>query len=527
MNAEAPLLAQLEAAVGGEHCLRGEAAEPFCTDVYRRFAAPLAVLRPTSVDQVQEVVRTAARHGRRLVLRGGGASYTDGYLAPDEHSLLLDLSALDRIVEINEKDCYVVVEAGVTWAALSEALARRGWRTPFRGPFSGLHSTVGGAMAQHAISHGSGAYGISAQSALCFDVVTAQGDLLRTGSAAAGEPPFARHFGPDLTGLFTGDCGALGIKVRVTLPLLRARPAHQVVSFAFPDLASLHESMRLIAREHLEESQFALDRALSQGQIARQDNAGAQLQMAWSIFRSSPSWRAGLAQLFHAATAARREIGEAAYMSHYIVEGVDDLEARSRLHRLREIAREHGREVAATVPSVVRGMPYAPFFNALGPAGERWVPLHGVLPHSRVKGFHDALQRLYAARREELDAHGVWTGAMFATVGSGAFLYEIAIYWPDEITAYHRAVVPEDYLAQLPTRAPNPEARACVDRLKADLIALYREHGAVNFQLGRAYPFRERLEAPTGALLDAVKDCMDPDHRLAPGVLGLAGPEER
>lgn len=521
MNDEARIFDLLSATLGADECLAGARAEGFYTDVYRAIAAPIAVLRPSSVEHVQDALRLASEHSLAVTVRGGGASYTDGFQPRKAESLLLDLSALNRIVEINEEDCFVTVESGVTWAALSEALSIKGWRTPFRGPFSGLHATVGGSMSQHSLSHGTGAHGISAESVLSFDVLRSDGTLLRTGSAAAVKSPFTRHFGPDLTGLFTGDCGALGVKVRVTLPLLRMRPAHRVASFAFPDFVAMHRAMREIAREQLEDSQFALDGALSQGQIARQENAGQVLEMAWSIFRSSPSWLQGLAQLFRAAVSARKDLGSAPYMAHYIVEGSSDLEARSRLHRLRELALPHGREIASTVPALVRDMPFAPFFNTLGPAGERWVPLHGVLPHSQVEVFHDALETFYAARRSDMQALGVWTGGMFATVGSSGLLYEIAIYWPDEITAYHRQVVPEDYLKDLPQHEANLQARAYVDQLKNELAALYVEHGAINFQLGRFYPFRERLSPEAFGLLTTLKAHMDPDSRLSEGVLGL------
>ncbi|MFT7286139.1 MAG: glycolate oxidase [Halieaceae bacterium] len=517
----APIVDQLAAIVGDDHCLQGDAALPYCTDVYRALETPLAVVRVRSVEELQDVLRLANSHALPVSIRGGGASYTDGYLALEQRSVLLDLSALDRIVEINEKDCFVTVEAGVTWAALSEALAEKGWRTPFRGPFSGMHATVGGSMSQNALSHGSGAYGISAQSAQSFDVLTADGSLLRTGSGAVGDSPFSRHFGPDLTGLFTGDCGVFGIKVRVTLPLLRPRPAHRVVSFAFPDFIALHEGMRLIASEQLDESQFALDQALSQGQIAKQDKAGEPLKLAWSIFSSSPSWFKGLLQLLQAGISARKTLGESAFMAHYIVEGVDDAEARSRLHRIRQLALAHGREIVATVPALVRGMPFTPFFNTLGPAGERWVPLHGVLAHSQTVGFHRALEQFYAQRETELEALGIWYGGMFATVGSSGFLYEIALYWPDEITAYHRAVVPADYLAALPVYPANPKAREYVHQLKIDLAALYAAHGAINFQIGRFYPYRERLAPQALGLIESIKGYLDPNARLSPGVLGL------
>lgn len=521
MAESASILEQLTALLGEERCVPGASAPESYSDVYRSLEVPLAVARPNSVGQVQALLRLAAGHGLAICVRGGGASYTDGYLARDPHTLLLDLSGLNRIVEINEEDCYVTVEAGVTWAVLCEAVEARGWRTPFRGPFSGLHATIGGSLSQNSLSHGSGAWGISAESVLSCDLVTSDGRLLSTGSAALGAGPFSRHFGPDLAGLFSGDCGALGIKVRITLPLIRLRPEHEVASFAFPDFASMHEAMRLVARERLDESQFALDQALSQGQIARQDRAGERLRMAWTLLRSSPSLPRGVAQLLRAGLSARKQLGEAAYMVHYIVEGVDKGEARGRIHRIRQLLGPLGGEIAATVPSVVRGMRYAPFFNTLGPGGERWVPLHGILPHSRVGPFHEALVDFYEQRQSQMRKFGIWAGAMFSTVGSGGFLYEVALYWPDEISAYHRSVVPADYLQSLPSFPANAEARSYVHELKEDLARLYADSGASHFQIGRFYSYRDRLAPGTAELLDVIKQHLDPDCRLSPGVLGF------
>lgn len=490
-------------------------------DVFRAQAEPLAVVRPSSVEALQAVVRAAAAAGTAINVRGGGASYTDGYTPSASGQLLIDLGGLDRIVEINETDAYVTVEAGVTWAALKAALDARGLRTPFWGPFSGLVSTIGGAMSQNAISHGSGAYGLSAASALAMEVVAADGTLVRTGSAIAGAAPFARNYGPDLTGLFTGDCGTLGIKARITLPLLKVRPAHRPISFAFADFASLHEAQRLIAAERLEDTSLFLDAALSQGQIARQDRAGAALQMAWSMLKSSPSLVAGLGQLVQAATRARKAIARSAYMAHYIVEGVDDAEVKARLHRIRQIAGPLGEEIPATVPAVVRGMPFAPFYNVLGPSGERWVPVHGVFAHSRAKAVNAALQAFFAERSADMQRLGVWKGEMFSTVGAGGLLYELALYWPDAISPYHEAHVPAEYLAALPRHADNPEARAYAHTLKAELIDLFSAHGAIYYQLGRAYPYGGRVQDQAVELVRAVKARMDPEGLLAPGVLGL------
>jgi D-lactate dehydrogenase (cytochrome) len=513
--------AQLSAIVGAEQFLTGSAGEAFYTDVYRQLEVPEAVVRPLTVEQLQQLVAVMSDNNIPLTIRGGGASYTDGYLPPHSGCVLLDLSLLNNIVEINEIDGYVTVEAGVTWAALKEALDKRNLRTPFWGPFSGLKATVGGSVSQNTISHGSGLYGISAQSVQAMDIILADGSLLQTGSSSAGDTPFMRHFGPDITGLFTGDCGALGIKAHITLPLIGRRSAHRVISFAFADFNAMHESMRRIGMERLEDTHFALDGALSQGQIARQDKTGQMFKIAWSILSSSPSYFAGVKQLLKSAVSARRVITSSAYMTHYIVEGTHDAEVKSRLHRIRELTTGLGNEIPATVPAIVRGMPFAPFFNTLGPAGERWVPIHGILAHSHVPQFHLELEQFFAQRSVDMQRLGIWYGGMFATVASSGFLYEIALYWPDEITAYHKEVVPADYMANLPTHPANAEARAYVHQLKDDIIALFVQHGAVNFQLGKAYPYASRISPQALQLVKQIKHATDPQGKLAPGTLGL------
>lgn len=229
----AAALAALTALVGAEYLLQGVALDPFATDIFDSRARPLAMVAPASVDALQQVVRIAAAAGLPMLARGGGTSYTQGYLPDADGALLVDLRRLNAIVEINEDDAYVTVEAGVTWAALDQTLAARGWRTPFRGPFSGAVATVGGTMAQNGISHGTGAHGVSAASVTALDVVLADGSLLRTGAPLMSASPFQRHYGPDLTGLFLGDCGAFGLKARVSLPLLRVQADHAALSFGF------------------------------------------------------------------------------------------------------------------------------------------------------------------------------------------------------------------------------------------------------------------------------------------------------
>jgi glycolate oxidase len=219
--------------------------------------------------------------------------------------------------------------------------------------------------------------------------------------------------------------------------------------------------------------------------------------------------------------AGDRALKAADYVCHYIVEGVDEAEAKSRVKRLKAILADFGSEIPNTVPEIVRGMPFAPLFNTLGPAGERWVPVHGVMAHSDALAFHIAFDALLEQRSDAMKRLGIWTGAMFETVGSSAFLYEIALYWPDAQTAYHSDVIDKAYLDGLPKFPENLDARAYVDAFKSDLIGLYAKHNASHFQIGRAYPYAARLSEPALALMRAIKSQLDPMCMMNPGVLGL------
>lgn len=486
----------------------------FANDVFAQGVTALCAVRPADTAAVQAAARLCASAGVAMVPRGGGASYTDGYLADRPH-VLFDLGALDGIA-IDAANAVVRVGAGVTWAALKAALDPLGLRTPFWGPFSGIAATIGGSVSQNTISHGSGAHGISAQSVLGIEVVLADGTLLNTAASTA-----TRHYGPDLTGLFTGDCGALGLKVALTLPLIAARPAFDTASFAFPDFPSYHRAVSQAAREGLDDEHFSIDRALSQGQIARSEGVAARINIARNVLRTAPTLIGGLIQLAKMALAGEREMRAAEYTCHFIVDGVDKADTAARLNRIRQIMAASGDEIANSAAAFVKAMPFAPLFNVLGPKGERWVPVHGIFSHTDADRFHAAYEAFLAERRADMERHGVWTGSMFSSIGGHGLLYEIAIYWPDAVTPYHRGVLGDEYLATLPAYPASPENRAYVDAFKADLIALMAAHGSAHFQIGRAYPYLDRIDPAARALLGALKSSLDPHNLMNPGALGL------
>ncbi|MCS6947461.1 MAG: FAD-binding oxidoreductase, partial [Steroidobacteraceae bacterium] len=264
-------LAALRAALGADAVITDVASRQFySTDVYRSGALPLAIVRPRGTAELAAALRALTPYGLPVVPRGGGMSYTDAYLPIRSHTVMVDVLAMNRVLEVNAADGYVTVECGATWKALHDALVPQGVRTPYWGPLSGLRSTVGGALSQGSIFLGSGRYGTVAESVLGLDVVLVDGQVLRLGSHAnKNGAPFFRQYGPDLLGLFLSDTGSLGIKTTATLRLIRRPTEIRCLSFAFRDAPTMFAAMAEVARAELVAELFAFDPRLQRQRLKR------------------------------------------------------------------------------------------------------------------------------------------------------------------------------------------------------------------------------------------------------------------
>ncbi|GHE40307.1 FAD-binding protein [Streptomyces vinaceus] len=205
----------------------------YATDMAAFCAAgtPAAVALPRTVEQVQHVLRTATAL-RVPVVPQGARTGLSGAANASDGCILLSLVKMDRILEINTVDRTAVVEPGVVNAVLSRAVADRGLFYP-PDPSSWEQCTIGGN-----IGTGSGGlccvkYGVTAEYVLGLDVVLADGRLLRTGRRTAKGVA-----GYDLTRLFVGSEGSLGVVVGAVLALRPAPPRQLALAAEFPSAAA-------------------------------------------------------------------------------------------------------------------------------------------------------------------------------------------------------------------------------------------------------------------------------------------------
>jgi len=239
------LLAELRAAVGGDAVL----TDPDVTDSYRRdmmplapHGAPLAVVLPSDAGQVQEVVRACAAARTPIVPRGAGSGLSGAANAIDG-CVMLVTSRMNEIVEIDQDNRLAVVQPGVVNLDLRGAVEKHGLFYP-PDPSSYDWCTIGGNLSTNAGGLCCVKYGVTTDSVLGLDVVLADGELLRTGRRTVKGVA-----GYDLTKLFIGSEGTLGVITQATLALRPLPQAPGTLVAAFSTIAAAGAAVSRIVRE--------------------------------------------------------------------------------------------------------------------------------------------------------------------------------------------------------------------------------------------------------------------------------------
>ncbi len=246
------VIQSLRDVVGDEACSTRPAdlyTYGFDASIYHR--SPDMVIQPRSTEQVAEIMKIAQRHGLPVIPRGGGTGLC-GSAVPIKGGLVLDMSRMDRIVDISVGDLCCVVEAGCVYQDLNDALTPHGfWFPPT--PGSSDACQIGGMVACNASGMKAVKYGATRDYVLGLTFVTADGQIVRAGTRTLKDSS-----GYQLARLMVGSEGTLGVITEVTLKIAARPKDSAMVLAAFPDLESAGRCVAAIIAKPLIPSSLEL-----------------------------------------------------------------------------------------------------------------------------------------------------------------------------------------------------------------------------------------------------------------------------
>jgi glycolate oxidase len=264
------ILEDLRRAVGAEHVLdSGLDRFGYSYDSSHHPLVPArlpdVVVRPRTTGEVARVLALANAHGIPVTPRGAASGRTGGSV-PLHGGIALTLDRMTGILEVDEANMMVTAEPGVRTMALHDACAARGLFYP-PDPASWKFSTIGGNVAENAGGMRAVKYGVTRNYVMGLEVVLADGTVLETGGKA-----IKNVTGYDLTSLFTGSEGTLGVITRATLRLIAMPKARGVLRILFPAMDDGCRAVQRMLLEGIVPSVAELMDDLSLGAVARHRN---------------------------------------------------------------------------------------------------------------------------------------------------------------------------------------------------------------------------------------------------------------
>lgn len=208
----------------------------FSYDASEHSHRPACAVWPETAEQISQILKLSNREKIPVIPRGAGTGLS-GMAIPIKGGIVLDLSRMNKIIQISIEDRLAIVQPGVVYADLEKALAPHGFFFP-PDPASGKVSTLGGNAATNAGGLKGAKYGTTRDYVLGLQVVLPDGRIMRTGSRTMKSVS-----GYDLTRLFVGSEGTLGIIVEITLKI---NPRPTATSTAVATFDTLEDAGRAI-----------------------------------------------------------------------------------------------------------------------------------------------------------------------------------------------------------------------------------------------------------------------------------------
>jgi D-lactate dehydrogenase (cytochrome) len=211
-------------------------------EAYHPPFSPDAVVFPKSKEEVSRIAKFASEHSIPLVPYGAGTSL-EGHIIPVNGGISLNFSLMNQILSIRPDDFQVTVQPGVTRNQLNQALKKHGLFFPTD---PGADASIGGMAATNASGTNTVKYGVMRDQVLGLEVVLADGSIIRTGGHS-----FKSSAGYNLTGLFVGSEGTLGIFTEITLKLRGIPEAVSAVKATFPSIEAAGNAAAILLKAGL------------------------------------------------------------------------------------------------------------------------------------------------------------------------------------------------------------------------------------------------------------------------------------
>lgn len=215
------------------------------------------VVMPKSVEEVQGVVKLANRERIPVTPLGGGFTLS-ALVVPKNGGIVLDMKKMDRIIELNEKSRYAVVEAGVSQAALKTYLEKHSPHLQHSTPEAPPSVTVVGNVLIQGHGHISPRYGVNSEMINGMEVVLPTGEVCKIGSCSVSPYWFTRGPLPDLAGLFIGWLGTTGVVTKLSIRLFPKPRFKDVIVFSTDDIDAIPDAIREVTYLDLLEDFFLI-----------------------------------------------------------------------------------------------------------------------------------------------------------------------------------------------------------------------------------------------------------------------------
>ncbi|MFT5044607.1 MAG: FAD/FMN-containing dehydrogenase, partial [Porticoccaceae bacterium] len=377
-----------------------------------------ALVTPADVDMIASIVQWAMQSNVAVIARGGGMSYTAGYLPTCDASIMLDMTALNSTIEIDHATQSVTVDAGCTWSDLYDALAKENRRTPFFGPLSGLVATVGGAVSQNAAFFGSARYGTVREHVLGMELVDGCGRISWIDHSTNPVITGIGFSGAELLNALVGDAGAMGIKTRIKLRTIATPIECHFASFAFGNAQQVIAAMDELRSVVQLADVYAFDQQTHLN-LAR---TGFSLQetpeFVKDLVAQSRSVVKSAVNLMKGAALSKLHLKDCAWSLHIAMDLNEEEQYQPYMDEVTDICKQAGgRMIPDTIPRVTRARPFRPIKALIGPDGERWLPCHGVFDFQQAKPVMKKLEHCLAEHSSAMRIHSIRVSTLLARVG--------------------------------------------------------------------------------------------------------------